>query len=286
MRSSNSRVFAVEPLARDPVGRAGDRQHVVAGQPVVLGRDHQVEHVGRDARVLDPHDIGLAARPAPGADRQGQGGAAGGDPQVGPRRGDLALGVSQRRGSQLAHQGRRPVRPLQPTRLTSIRAGTWRATASARPTAWASMPARPSEMAQMTIGSRAGAWRTGGAGGAAGSGAGVSAATCGTTLGRPSGRGLDGPRARLGPGGRARLGRSLGRSLDLGGRRRFDLGRAGRLGSFRGGGLRRRRPGRGGLRGGRLRRRLGRSLARLRRRRGRLRHWGLLRFNHVGDPGP
>jgi hypothetical protein len=68
-------------------------------------------------------------------------------------------GVSQRRGSQLAHQGRRPVRPLQPTRLTTIVAGTWRATASARPTAWASMPARPSEIAQMTIGSRAGAFR-------------------------------------------------------------------------------------------------------------------------------
>src|SRR3989344_2544944 len=52
----------------------------------------------------------------------------------------------------ISRQGSRPRPARQPIRLTAMCAGFRRATASARPRAWASMPARPSETAQILRG--------------------------------------------------------------------------------------------------------------------------------------
>jgi hypothetical protein len=56
------------------------------------------------------------------------------------------------RGKGFSHQGKRPTRPFQLTRLTTTWASRRRAMASARPRTWFPMPARPSETAQMVSG--------------------------------------------------------------------------------------------------------------------------------------
>lgn len=86
-------------------------------------------------------DSGRVARPA-AIQRSGQGGAMGSD-----------ACDSQRLGIRFMEAGSRPTRPFQAIRLTTNFAGASRATASAKPTAWFSMPTRPSETVQMVSGS-------------------------------------------------------------------------------------------------------------------------------------
>uniref|UniRef100_A0A0N4ZAR3 NAD-specific glutamate dehydrogenase n=1 Tax=Parastrongyloides trichosuri TaxID=131310 RepID=A0A0N4ZAR3_PARTI len=73
-----------QSFARDAVGAAGDRQDVGAAEVVMGGGDDQVVAVVAPARILGLDDEGLAAAPVAHARRQGQAGAARGDPQVGP----------------------------------------------------------------------------------------------------------------------------------------------------------------------------------------------------------
>ena len=82
------RIFRCQPLGRDPMGRSGDGEDVVAGDPVVTGRGDQIEVRQRQVRVLGLDHEGASARPPLHVHGKGQGGPPGGDPQVWPGRSD------------------------------------------------------------------------------------------------------------------------------------------------------------------------------------------------------
>ena len=104
MRSAKAGAASAMRPGRDAVGRAGDLEDIVARQAVMGGGDDHVIAVVRPARVLGLDDEGLAPAPGLHLRRQGQGGAARRDPQIGPGRDDR-IGCGRQHGRRL--QGRR-----------------------------------------------------------------------------------------------------------------------------------------------------------------------------------
>jgi hypothetical protein len=105
-----------QDLRRDAVGRAGDRDDIVAGEAIMGGGDDHIKAVGRQSRVLGLDHKRAAVAQSPDGKRQGQCRPTGGDPQVRPGRAGLREGRS---GGRVQHPpglegNRQPVEDRSP----------------------------------------------------------------------------------------------------------------------------------------------------------------------------